>query len=1544
MPGPIETAYVDIVARLDVNVSSDVDTAVRGLVRKIEGQLEALEEKGTQSARALIKDFRNVELKIGVNDALHKLDKLEDAAKEVVSAVKVLDNAKVGSFSTTAARDNLRRLEERLTAFDKAFKPLEDGKIRINVTQAREQLRLIERSVTSLSTKLADAERAGIDTGSTRAARAELDRLDDVVGELLVDLEKVNKTSITVDVNDYKLDVLKKKLEEIDRDIPISLRIDDRPIREADRAVNTADRLGTQVNAFQKAFGSAFRRILAFGAIQGAIQGISSLFRAGVQAAGAIQTVEVSLNRFFAQTRNLGQTSGEFFNNLRKLALETPFEFEGLADTSRRILAMGEDADSTIEIMGDLTNAVAAVGGGQGEIDGVVRALSQLRSKGRVDLQDFRQISENLPSLSRQLQIKGVVDELNDLHPGLNATIGDFDKLRKSGLITGQVLTSGVIRAIKEIPGVAGAARAASRTLEGALSNLADFAKQEFSQAFGGLGGLLADQLNDAFGNLTVGGELTPLAGAIREVIEAFGGAGEIALPEVLQAAVDLAPGVATLVSELGELARDIIPLLTNVSTGALGSLTGLTGIFHELVGALSLLPDGLQQAIGGFGTLALVIPGVGEALTLPISMMLKTQRGVEALEVAAKKGIDASAALSASFTKAGLVGAAVIGFQVVTNAINTGQQRVREYAESVNLAARAFKEFQSTGEAAAAFIADFESEGAKIGSFERIADGISSVEIRKNLGITEKQMTTLVEGLARFGGAANATKSEVEAAYAAIGLDFQSLGDAGLDTFLSLDALTEQFAKGAKEQFRAAVGSQKFAFVMDDTALSIDAAAQRSGDYIQALDDLDAANQRGAESAIAEAKARGATNEQIDAAIAANTKYTFGVDGAVTSTIDYVAAFQDLNEQLQQQGDLFDSLNESLPGFTNMFGNLVNAAGSANLGATFIDFAQAVDAAGLSADDLNAIANKLGGTLGTALSGDELGKVIAGFVTMIEGFKSELEAVIPGIADLQLEADSFSLDGFIAELNRVAQARVEVSANVQELIDRFGTIGSRALDALISSGLSKDQFAIALSQALEGSDEVVRGKLLALTDAFNAAIGPNVDALAEELAARRFSPEEIDRILGTDAFADGADRLGATVGGLDPIITDAEAKVARLHAAADALSARGRVGQARLLEADAAGLGASGNVPRVDTAAAVAGAQASGQQAGDAFARSFGTEATSGLEALGADIATRMDSLGVAGAAAATLSGKGLAGYFKAGFGEEADKLDVPLKRALTTTTNRVLATAKNQGGRLGEELADEFGNKLGVGILDVSEKMTSLLMDVGQDMTTAFDDGMELNEATVAEMEAMQSAVVNASRGLISSMRTLATGMTHEIVVGFNPGPQIAAQLLKMAPRLVSTARSIGIQIGASLNQGVALGLRATAFIAQLAAETVANSVASSFRRPLKISSPSQIFHGFGEDINAGLARGIYASTGQVVAAVTGTAMAASIAGRSASATFSPGTSAGGTIGVAASAASGAVSNRWENSFSIDARGNADPEMLAAQIAVRLERKMSR
>ena len=141
---------------------------------------------------------------------------------------------------------------------------------------------------------------------------------------------------------------------------------------------------------------------------------VASKFKGIAAGAAALGIASVKMNadmemtaRAFEVLTGSSDRAQKHLSQLEQFAATTPFEFPGLVDASKKLLAYGFQTEAVIPIMEAVGNAAMAVGLGQEGIDRITLALGQMNAKGKVSAEEMRQLAETgLPAW--ELLAKGI--------------------------------------------------------------------------------------------------------------------------------------------------------------------------------------------------------------------------------------------------------------------------------------------------------------------------------------------------------------------------------------------------------------------------------------------------------------------------------------------------------------------------------------------------------------------------------------------------------------------------------------------------------------------------------------------------------------------------------------------------------------------------------------------------------------------------------------------------------------------------------------------------------------------------------------------------------------------------------------------------------------------------------------------------------------------------------------------------------------------------------------------------------------------------------
>jgi tape measure domain-containing protein len=232
-------------------------------------------------------------------------------------------------------------------------------------------------------------------------------------------------------------------------------------------ALNSAT---NQLSASVSNLGLSFKNLVGANLAASAIQATASAALSGASAlldySARLEQVKIS----FTTLLGSGDKAAKLLKEIQEFAKTTPFEFEGLAKLSQRFVSAGVESRKVIPLIRDVGNAVSAVGGSQEDLTGVVRAMTQIISKGKVSAEEINQLAER--------NING----FKILADQLGKTEGEVRKLAEAGAISSDVF----IAAFQKFSQInfGDAMQKQSETFLGALSNIKDSLLITASTAF----------------------------------------------------------------------------------------------------------------------------------------------------------------------------------------------------------------------------------------------------------------------------------------------------------------------------------------------------------------------------------------------------------------------------------------------------------------------------------------------------------------------------------------------------------------------------------------------------------------------------------------------------------------------------------------------------------------------------------------------------------------------------------------------------------------------------------------------------------------------------------------------------------------------------------------------------------------------------------------------------------------------------------------------------------------------------------------------------
>jgi len=364
--------------------------------------------------------------------------------------------------------------------------------------------------------------------------------------------------------------------------------------------------------------------LLAAGAAAGI--GLAAITGFGLKSAASLEQSTVA----FTSLLHSGEAAKTFLDELQQFAASTPFEFAEVVPASQRLLvlaqALGQTKDAVIPMLTTLGDLVSVTGGTAENIDSVVRALSQMASKGKVSQEEIMQLAEALPGFNANAAIASQ----------LGLSVADTLALISAGGVDATTGINALLAGMSAFPGAAGAMAAQAQTLTGVFSTFKDTIGIALTNAFQPvipeIKGALAELtpvLGDAIGQLApslgsalsailpILGQLikaivpilTPILNALGPVLEALGPSlvplGE-ALGELVLALVPVLPILAEFIAVLAQLAIPIIKLLAAVLLPLTPVLNFMARAIGEVARALGMIDwEKVGGAIAGAFTAA---------------------------------------------------------------------------------------------------------------------------------------------------------------------------------------------------------------------------------------------------------------------------------------------------------------------------------------------------------------------------------------------------------------------------------------------------------------------------------------------------------------------------------------------------------------------------------------------------------------------------------------------------------------------------------------------------------------------------------------------------------------------------------------------------------------------------------------------------------------------------------------------------------------------------------------------------------------------------
>lgn len=302
--------------------------------------------------------------------------------------------------------------------------------------------------------------------------------------------------------------------------------------------------------------------VSAFGSAGGAIRAVEDNLRKLLQTSALVSAASAGVgaisSRIAADTESLTRGIATFsrdaddlqsqLTRLRDVAKLPGLSFEGAVRGSISLQAAGLSANLAERSMMAFGNALATVGKGSADLDGVTLALTQIASAGKLMGDELNQLSERTPQV-RQALLRAF---------GTAST----EEIRKMGLTAQQVIV-GIVSELEKLPRVSGG-------IANVFENIKDLAERAIEP--------LGKGINEALSALVPMGEsllgyLKQAATLAGEIVSATGRSG------VVEAVGNSL--AATLQKAFGNV--DFGQLMVNGIAGIFSLIEGLPRMFQEM-------------------------------------------------------------------------------------------------------------------------------------------------------------------------------------------------------------------------------------------------------------------------------------------------------------------------------------------------------------------------------------------------------------------------------------------------------------------------------------------------------------------------------------------------------------------------------------------------------------------------------------------------------------------------------------------------------------------------------------------------------------------------------------------------------------------------------------------------------------------------------------------------------------------------------------------------------------------------------------------------
>lgn len=288
-------------------------------------------------------------------------------------------------------------------------------------------------------------------------------KMDDI-RKIEKELEKIENKDHTVLINTKaEIELAKKKLEELRKKKLEAIKNGDKEnlmkiIVETQQTETSLRRLQDAVNKTETRLSGSFKKMGIIAKV-----GLLAIAWTAIEAEKALFTLTgklESIEKSFVTLTGSTEKAKKLMDDIADFAKNTPFDRLWLSENAQQLMGYWFQSEQILPILQATGNAVSGLGGGKEKLDGVLMALGQIYTKGKVSAEEMLQLAE-----------RGI-PAWDILAKGMNKSVAETQELvSKGGVQAGEALEI-ILAGFQER--FNGQLEEQSQTLQGKWSNMLD--------------------------------------------------------------------------------------------------------------------------------------------------------------------------------------------------------------------------------------------------------------------------------------------------------------------------------------------------------------------------------------------------------------------------------------------------------------------------------------------------------------------------------------------------------------------------------------------------------------------------------------------------------------------------------------------------------------------------------------------------------------------------------------------------------------------------------------------------------------------------------------------------------------------------------------------------------------------------------------------------------------------------------------------------------------------------------------------------------------